>query len=446
MPTVHDFHLPITTEATLKEFVRVAFGVVIPDTQVCKHHTTPFRAFADAYFARHPVSVWFASRGFGGKSFLLSLLGTVEAATLGASESILGGSGAQSQRVNQYIADFWNYKNAPKSLLLSDPSKREVKLSNGARIEALMASQASVRGPHPQRLRADEIDEMDIAILDAAMGQPMTKDGIPAQTVLSSTRQYINGTMQDILKRATEKSWGVYEWCYRENLEPHGWLSAAEVERKRNEITDAMWQTEYENQEPNPSSRAIQPDAIDKLFDKSLGVFEGQANEYIEIEPPVSSGTYAHGADWARKNDWTIIPTFRCDVRPVRCVAWERTGRVDWHVMVDKLDKRMDRYGGSAAHDGTGLGDVVKDIVKHPAKAFIMAGRARADLLSEYITACEKGDVVYPFIRWAYDEHRFASQEDVFSSGEKHHLPDTISAGALGWHVAYQRNQWDTIG
>ena len=72
MPTVHDFHLPITTEATLKEFVRVAFGVIIPDTQVCKHHTTPFRAFADAYFARHPVSVWFASRGFGGKSFLLS--------------------------------------------------------------------------------------------------------------------------------------------------------------------------------------------------------------------------------------------------------------------------------------------------------------------------------------------------------------------------------------
>ena len=144
-----------------------------------------------------------------------------------------------------------------------------------------------------------------------------------------------------------------------------------------------MWQTEYENQEPNPSSRAIQPDAIDKLFNKSLGVYEGQPNEYIEIEPPQAGATYAHGADWARKNDWTIIPTFRCDVRPVRCVAWERTGRVDWHVMVDKLDKRMDRYGGSAAHYGTGLGDVGKDIVKHPAKAFIMAGRARADQISE---------------------------------------------------------------
>jgi hypothetical protein len=432
----HDFHLPIRDEATLKEFIRVAFGVVIPDKQVCERHTTPWRAFADAYFAKHPVSVWFASRGFGGKSFLLSLLGTIEGATLGASASILGGSGAQSQRVNQYINELWTYKNAPSYLLVSDPSKREVKLSNGSRIEALMASQTSVRGAHPQRLRADEIDEMDIAILDAAMGQPMASKGIPAQTVFSSTRQYANGTMQEILKRAGEKGWGVYEWCYKENLEPHGWLSEAEVERKKNEVTSVMWQTEYENQEPNPSSRAIQPAAVERLFDKSLGEFIGHANEYIEIESPQKGARYVHGADWARKTDWTIIVTYRSDVYPVRCVAWERTGRLDWHVMVGKLDARLKRYGGSATHDGTGLGDVVKDIIQHPAEAFIMAGRSRADLLSEYITACEKGDLVYPFIKYAYDEHRFAGVEDVFSGGEKHHLPDTISAGALGWHSA----------
>jgi len=65
-----------------------------------------------------------------------------------------------------------------------------------------------------------------------------------------------------------------------------------------------------------------------------------------------------------------------------------------------------------------------------------MAGRARADLLSEYINACEKGDIEYPFIKYAYDEHKYASVEDVFSSGVSHHLPDSISGGALTWRAA----------
>jgi hypothetical protein len=57
---------------------------------VCPGHSTPWRAFCDAYFARTPVQVWVASRGFGGKSFLLSLLGLVEALTLGADTNLLG--------------------------------------------------------------------------------------------------------------------------------------------------------------------------------------------------------------------------------------------------------------------------------------------------------------------------------------------------------------------
>jgi hypothetical protein len=36
-----------------------------------------------------------------------------------------------------------------------------------------MASQASVRGPHPHRLRLDEVDEMALDIFDAAMGQTL---------------------------------------------------------------------------------------------------------------------------------------------------------------------------------------------------------------------------------------------------------------------------------
>jgi hypothetical protein len=52
-----------------------------------------------------------------------------------------------------------------------------------------MASQKSIRGPHPQRLRIDEADDVALGLLDAAMGQPMSKPGIAKQTVFSGTHQ-----------------------------------------------------------------------------------------------------------------------------------------------------------------------------------------------------------------------------------------------------------------
>jgi hypothetical protein len=743
-----EFHLPIRTEKTLRDFVKFAWGVSIPDVQVCQNHSTPWRAFADAYFARSPVSVWHGSRGFAGKSFTLALLSMTEAVTLGADVNVLGGSGEQSKRVLEHMQNLWHSDSAPRQMLQADAAT-VTRLKNGAKVAALMASQASVRGPHPQRLRLDEClvagtmiaspngntpiqclsvgdvvysvygktirenkvtriiergiretiviesecgklvataehpiltksgwkqagkispddtllglrethplrqgrfsqsvrrllskiglrkrqvdlflreikdrslpemlgmlsrlpqrlcqslcglrndskaicndtmqgvspkmderegtkqdgsiqgdgtwekneqagnigygvvellrnemevasfdrqircgfpsweygdrsfwrllayslwlkskgrcedrnseksrllcdysetrdnsflvegirvasvssgipalvyditierdgnfiangivshncDEMALPILDAALGQPMSKGDVKSQVVMSSTRQYSGGTMDEVLQRATKNGWPIHQWCYRETMQPHGWLKESDVNEKRGVITAAMWQTEYENQEPNPSARAIQPAAVERMFDKSLGEFDGSAHEYIETEAPAERGEYATGADWARKGDWTIITTYRTDVKPVRCVAWERTGRLDWPVMVRLYDERLKRYGGAGVHDGTGIGDVVDGyITAGGSRAFIMAGRARADLLSEYVNACEKGDIVYPFIRYAYQEHKFASVEAVMSGGTEH-LPDSISAGALGWN-AVSKKPW----
>lgn len=466
----HKFAIPIKTEDDLRDFVWYAWGVRIPDTKVCPHHTTPWRAFADAYFARSSVSVWKGSRGFGGKSFTLACLGATEAATLKADVSILGGSGAQSLRVHEHMGRFWEARGAPRSLLRSDPTTEKTRLEWGNQVVALMASQTSVRGPHPQRLRMDEIDEMNVAILDAAMGQPMSGiRGVQTQTVMSSTHQYSNGTMTEILKRANEKGWPVYEWCYREtSAAPEGWLTSEEIERKRGEVTSAMWETEYDLQAPNPGARAIIPNAVEWMFQRELGEFRGDLHEYIEIEPPLGECTecyhsqpweftfqerdgsthrkcvacgeidtirlyhYIHGADWARKNDWTIIPTFRANKLPLVCVAWERSGRIDWPVMIEKLRRRQARYGGFAGSDGTGLGDVIASYL--PERQFdsiVMSGNVRSEMLMHYISEIESHRVVYPFIEFAYNEHLLASVEDIFKTGESFHLPDSISAGSL---------------
>lgn len=142
----------------LWHYVSAILGINVPREKVCPDHDPPFQAFADAYFARVPISVWKASRGFGGKSFLLACLALTEQITLHASVSLLGGSGEQAQRVHAYLSGedpnahnkFWHSPLAPKWLLKTDPSKRESKTSKGGNIKALMASSTSVRGPHPQ--------------------------------------------------------------------------------------------------------------------------------------------------------------------------------------------------------------------------------------------------------------------------------------------------------
>ena len=53
----------------------------------------------------------------------------------------------------------------------------------------------------------------------------------------------------------------MYEWCWKETQEPNGWLSPAQVQRKRSEITAQMWRTEFDLQEPTAEGRAIDPDA-----------------------------------------------------------------------------------------------------------------------------------------------------------------------------------------
>jgi len=811
------FDLPLKTDAELKIFLEVAFGVRLPDKQVCADHSTPFRAFSEAYFSRAPVSVWVGSRGFGGKTYTLAALGLTEAVTQCVDVNILGGSGEQSNRVHEHTQAFWNHQNAPVGMLAKDPTRRETALTNGAVIRALLASQTSVRGPHPVKLRCDEIDEMEIEILDAALGQPMDRHGIQAQTVLSSTHQYPDGTMTAILRRAAEKGWPVHKWClppngividgtgcpieiqnvnkgdrvisstgvsrdvtktwernfdgdlisikvvglpdpilvtpehevynqsgaikaqdlrpgmrlhepvtklsdggdfldgwvvglylaegcfggggngvifatneseaadvaaelqkwsdrnpttakygpstrgdahvnrkgasagrvvsvhndnlvnlinrwvesehgesgagartkrlkempverafvsgvlngwlfgdgwsvergmigqtssvdlgwqmfrlatslgyattlnriknrpgpsarnrgetagnpawrvkvspfgmgvrienegkvlaarrmhkndpslsyreigrrvgakhttvkswiternchrlhpvvgqdciyrliteietvpyqgpvhdltvdvdhtflaggasasncWRETLGPHGWLSADEVERKRQQVTEAMFRVEYDLQEPMPETRAIRPEAVVAMFDRTLGEYEGGDNEYIQIERVDPDGDYVTGADWARKQDRTVIITMRVDTDPMRIVAFERCQRLPWPVMVRKFNDRVVQFGGSAAHDATGLGDVVAGFLEVEAFPFIMAGRRRSNALSEYIAAIENSEIVAPYIRSMRNEHYYASVEDVYSTGHKYHLPDSMAAGAL---------------
>lgn len=428
-----------TTDEELKVFLKQVLNIVLPDTQVCEDHTTPFRAFADAFFARSVVSVWKASRGFGGKSHTLALLGHVEAITLGADVTILGGSGEQALRVMEYLQSFSGNE--------SEKTMRRSKYEGGGRVTALMASSSSVRGPHPQRMRLDEVDEMELEILDAAMGQPMGSQSVAKQTVMSSTHHYPDATFSEIMRRAQDNEWPVYSWCYRETSNSvDGWLAEDEIASKRKEVTAAMFAAEYDLQEPSPEDRAILPEKVDECFlqdearwHRYYGQFieyktyVGKLNEEIIIEQPEPDARYATGCDWAKKSDYTIIDTWRVDCKPFRRVAWQRTGRLPWPMMIAKFDARCKRYPGNACHDATGLGDVVEDYQNAGAKPVILTGQTRSDTFTQYIAAIENGAIVSPRIRHCENEHRYCTNDDLRGGG---HPPDSFIAGAMAYRAA----------
>lgn len=443
------------TDNELWWWVYATWGVKIPRQKVCPNHVAPFTAFADAFFARAPVMVWKASRGFGGKTNLISLLGMSELVALGAFVTILGGSGAQSLRVHETMQEAWHYEGAPRDMLLRDPTKFDTYLKNGGKARTLMASTKSVRGPHPQRMRLDEIDEMEMNVLTSAQGQPMRKknkygDLLDTNTVMSSTHQYPDGTMTEILKRAKAEAWPVYQWCYRESANSvDGWLTDEEVNRKRSEIPTFMWEAEYDLQEPSFEGRAIDESAVDRMFDPALGFAEATEGTYIEIHEPKIDADYVTGVDWAKSKDFTVIWTFDTTTEPWTTVAFERIRRRPWPQMVDRLNKRWAKYGGKVAHDATGIGNVVNDYIEFPEGArkqdlvpIIMAGRQRNDIITEYVSAVERYEISAPRLQWLYEEHKYATPDDLYNGSSTAHLPDGMASGALAWSL---RNKWKRL-
>lgn len=475
------------TDDQLWNTIKYLWGIEISRYKCCDAHVAPFTAVADAFFARYRVIVCKASRGLGGKSITMAALSLTEAVTLRAGVNLLGGSGEQSRRVLDYMSGveipgiFWEHPHAPLHVIRGGYSRGVLlyytKILGGGYLRALAASQKSVRGPHPQRLRLDEADEMDLALLDAALGQPMSRGSVRGQTLIMSTHQHAQGVMTELIRRCVDKGdqgWKFYEWCYRENLQVHGgWLTDEQVADKRADLTDDMWETEVEGQEPNPGARAIAVDKCKEAFQVALGDYPAAPSEYVQVEDPIKDmgpvgecrrcehpfdndeetscwncgarrkmkqrAMYATGADWAKRKDWTVIVTLRYDVRPVRCVAFQRFRRLDWPATIGRFEDQYRLYGGTSAHDQTGIGDVIQDYLTIGSTGVWMVGRDRYELLRAYINAIEHGELIFPMLRWMYDEHLLASVDDVFSSTDtstRHHLPDSFAAGAIAWRAA----------
>jgi hypothetical protein len=446
---MNPFESELKTPEDLRQTLKDCFGLTFPERACCDGHVAPFDALVQAYFGRGqdgastPIIVLHATRG-SGKTVLLAALASLE--LLGGFNGIvLGGSGEQSRRVHEAMSLAWRHEiqvaegvttTMADLRLEGEPGSWRTKMKEGNWVRALTASQRSARGPHPHRLRLDEVDEMDLRILDAAMGQTLTTDSLlPAQTVIASTHQHESGTMTEILKRASERGWPVMRWCWREVVynkdNPGSWLPASEIERKRTEVSDSMWRVEYELETPVEGGSVFTETMLANLF---MGVtIRDRLGEYYELEPPDKKGRYVTSADWARKRDLTVIATIRYDCSPARLVAFERRYREPWPRLIQAFNDRLVRYPGKGIHDATGLGDVVASaLVGLDITDYIMAGSNRSRMFIDYETCVDKSELQLPRFESLVASHKYVLKNDLYGTG---HPPDEIVALALGWQI-----------
>lgn len=454
----------------VRMFFDLYFGVRFPEKAYCAGHSAPFDVLCEAYFAEVPSSVWKATRGLAGKTHMMAALSLLE--TLSSYDVVLlSGSGEQSQRAHKATASFWNNRTMvwacpgcrlanyvrndictrcgevkpdkpliaevrrPEWLLKRSPLKTRTMTVHNNEMVALTASTKAARGPHPHRIRMDEVDEMDLEILDAAMGQVMITDpAMKTQTVFASTHHRESGAMSEVIMRARRNNWPVREWCYRETMlnpdNPGSWLMAENIEAKRHTVTSYMWRTEYDLETPDEGGSVFGADSIDNIFPPG-GIIEDTLNHYFEIEAPVPEGSYVTGADWGRKTDLSVIVTFRIDVTPWRMVAFERLFRKPWRVSQRRYDIRMRHYGSEGIHDGTGYGDVMGEILETGGYGYQMNSAERySRMFIQYALAAEKGLFIMPRFEALLAVHKGVKTEDL-TYGLRGHPPDEIVACSL---------------
>lgn len=206
----------------LHNWVYCYTGVKIARKAVCSGHCAPFDGFASQCLDRLPVTLTVGSRG-SGKSFLAAMsVHFTSRFHRRAKTRVLGGSAAQSQQIYDAIkaivmdgvGPLGNDEDSVESLLTT-----EARYANGSEAKILACSPRSVRGPHVQTLKLDEVDEIPDDLRNAALGMCMAKDGLSAAIDMTSTWHNVGGPMTGLVERAKAGEFPLYTFCAFEVLE-----------------------------------------------------------------------------------------------------------------------------------------------------------------------------------------------------------------------------------
>lgn len=209
-----------TSARQLHHLVREELGIEVARRRVCVGHRAPWEFFRDTFLNRPSLVLALGPRG-GGKTFLSALDTHLRSVwTPGISTRILGGSRAQSEQMYQALRELMEREGGEEHV--ERVLKDRALYRNGAEVQILAASRTSVRGPHVPCLKLDEVDEIEDACREAAMGMCMNKKGEPASIVMTSTWHRVGGPMTELVEMGRAGEFPFYSFCAFEILETCG--------------------------------------------------------------------------------------------------------------------------------------------------------------------------------------------------------------------------------
>jgi len=209
------------TDLDVREFLAALQIATVGTKHLCGNpdHQAQFRPVSDILrdVARYYI-VW--SCRSGSKTFLYGGLDSwVKSCSRKKYETrLLGGSKDQSLLSYQAMKAFRDETDPMNSRLVRDIMMSRAEFIGGSEVSILTASMTAVRGPHPQALKLDEVDEIDEDVYEAALSQPTSKHGYKSVLGMFSTNHNIMGQMDKALANAKERGHSVYKYCVWEVL------------------------------------------------------------------------------------------------------------------------------------------------------------------------------------------------------------------------------------
>jgi hypothetical protein len=223
----------LATPDELHAWIHQHFEATIATKAVVESHAAPFDYLIHTFFegasspGTPPDSIIWANRG-GGKTYLGALATALDLLFKpGIQIRILAGSVEQGARMHQHLRAFLE-RDEFKKEIKGRITDRRIALKNGAAVELLAQSQASVRGTRPQKLRCDEVELFDDEVWSAA--QLTTRSAtcgpfhVRGAIECLSTMHHPHGLMSRLIAEANEGKRRLFKWGVIDTLErcpPH---------------------------------------------------------------------------------------------------------------------------------------------------------------------------------------------------------------------------------
>ena len=370
------------------------------------------------------------------------------------STGVVGGSGhgLQMSRVDAslhpaQVVDDQTFADGAVQLLV-DPTVRQVR-ALGLTAAVLHPVAAVVEAARPQHAVVGVEVEGFTFVGDEVVGVHTGMVRPTWDLTVAGAHEYVaagvltHNTFTDVMREARSKGLPIHSWCWREVIrnaqQPHGWMDPGFIERKRASVPAEMFRVEYELGEPSGEARAFDLEAVNHTFtqmDPQQEFHRGNDDEWV-FEAPEPGGVYAAGADWAKERDKTVLVVQRTDVTPWKLVYVRIFNKRPWPYMIGEFNSLVSCYSAVSAHDATGLGNVVHDMVDERTIKVVMVGQDRTKLLTEYIAALEQGRYTMARNTPLYAAHADTTVDDVFGAARWNtHLADEVAACAIAHRAA----------